>query len=164
MLHEVFNILQRREPEGRMTNIVDADRVAFVNAGGECGEPHNLDHIICFSCNKPGHYASNCPKRNQGGTNLCTCGTEETNDGNEGFSFSQSPGAQDIPANWMLLDNQSTVDLFCNCKLLINICPSSTHMNVGCNARQHTTTTMVGDLPGYGRHHLVQSQKYRQHP
>jgi hypothetical protein len=29
----------------------------------------------------------------------------------------------------MLLDNQSMVDLFCNCKLLVNIHPSSTRMD-----------------------------------
>jgi hypothetical protein len=135
-----------------MTNIVDAEGVAFVNdAGGERGEPHNLDHTICFECGGPGHYANSCPNRNQGeqgGTNLCT-GTEESADSNGWFSFSQS-GAQDIPASWMLQDNQSMIALFCNRKLLVNIRPSSTHMNVCCNASGQCTTTMVGDLPGYG--------------
>jgi hypothetical protein len=37
-LHEAYNILQRREPDGGTVNIGDADGVAFVNAGGERGE------------------------------------------------------------------------------------------------------------------------------
>jgi hypothetical protein len=64
------------------------------------------------------HYANQCPHRNEGeqqGTNLCTSGT------------------RDILANWMLLDNQSTIDLFCSAKLLKNIRRSSTRMNVRCN-------------------------------
>jgi hypothetical protein len=102
-LHEAYNILlQRRVPEGGSMNIA-----------GQCGrkawrrQGQNLDHITCFKCGEIGHYASNCPLRNQGeqgGTNLCTCGMEETHDGNGGFSFLQS-GTQVIPANWLLLDN-----------------------------------------------------------
>jgi hypothetical protein len=106
-LHEAYNILQRREPEGGSVNIGDADGVAFVNAGGEHGEARNLDHITCFKCHEIGHYASNCPNEDQGeqgGTNLCICGMEEVDNGNGGFTFLQS-GTQDIPSTWMLLDN-----------------------------------------------------------
>ena len=54
------------------------------------------------------------------GTNLCMQGSEEGHDANGGFSFSQSV-TQPIPATWNLLDNQLTVDLFCNSRLLKNI-------------------------------------------
>jgi hypothetical protein len=65
-LHEAYNILQHRVPENGSMNITDADGVAFVNAGAEHGEGQNLDHITCSECGEPGHYANNCPHRNQG--------------------------------------------------------------------------------------------------
>ena len=76
-VHEAYNILQRCEPEGGTLNVGDADGVAFVNAGNERGGQRNLDHITCFECGEEGHYARDCPRRNQDGTNLCICGCWE---------------------------------------------------------------------------------------
>jgi hypothetical protein len=55
-----------------------------------------------------------------------------------------------IPRSWILLDNQSTVDVFHNESLLKRIRVSENgHMDIHCNAGV-TSTNLVGDLPGYG--------------
>ena len=55
-----------------------------------------------------------------------------------------------IPKTWILLDNQSTVDVFHNDDLLENIRVSDNgYMDIHCNAGV-TSTNLVGDLPGYG--------------
>jgi hypothetical protein len=81
---------------------------------------------------------------------MCINGTEMSRDedGPGGWSFSQA-STMAIPPTWVLLDNQSTVDLFCNGNLLVNIREVDSRMNVRCNAGSRITN-MIGDLPGYG--------------
>ena len=54
-----------------------------------------------------------------------------------------------MSTNWILLDNQSTVDVFQNRKFLTNIRDSGKTMKIHCNAGT-ATTRLVGNLPGYG--------------
>ena len=63
------------------------------------------------------------------------------------FMFSQS--RKNIPDNSILLDSQSTVDIFCNPRLVENICRVKDRMKIQCNAGTRVTN-LVGDLPGYG--------------
>ena len=63
------------------------------------------------------------------------------------FTFSQS--GKKIPDNWILLDSQSTVDIFCNPRLVENIHRVKDRMKIQCNAGTWVTN-LVGDLPGYG--------------
>jgi hypothetical protein len=54
-----------------------------------------------------------------------------------------------IPSTWVLLDNQSTVEVFCNGSFLENIRESTDSMSIQWNAGT-ITTNLVGDLPAYG--------------
>ena len=54
-----------------------------------------------------------------------------------------------IPDSWILLDSQSTVDVFMNKILLKNIRDEKTTLSLNCNAGI-SIESKVGDLPGYG--------------
>jgi hypothetical protein len=65
-----------------------------------------------------------------------------------GMCHSQNHHA--VPATWILLDNQLTVNVFCNKDLVVTIiCESTSRMNIHCNARV-STTNPIADLPNFG--------------
>jgi hypothetical protein len=72
----------------------------------------------------------------------------------DGFAFVQKDvlcSMQDksgISSSWILLDSQLTVDMFCNPKLLGNICNAKRSLTLYCNAGK-ATINKKGDLKGY---------------
>ena len=54
-----------------------------------------------------------------------------------------------IPKSWILLDSQSTIDIFCSPSQIENIRKIGEKMKIHCNVGTHVTD-LIGDLPGYG--------------
>ena len=101
------------------------------NSNGGTGAIGRFAHIRCFTCGQLGHFANRCPGQTS----------------HHGTAMAQA--ATTIPKTWVLLDNQSTLHLFCNQELLKDICEADGSMTVTSNGGTRTTK-MKGTLPGFG--------------
>ena len=84
-------------------------------------------NVECYYCHKKGHIATFCPKKKcdseqQNNVNARVSDKSQENEcletSNVSFSFAQQ---KTISRDWLLLDNQSSVHIFCNKNLLEDV-------------------------------------------
>lgn len=162
-VHQAYNILKRRESD-QMTSPKENNRMALATTAANdqinnamsrsTTTPLNGSPYTQGTCTDSSHRQHNVDKTYVQSVTLTQQGvtafetSHNSGQSTSTFSFSQSDGPN-IPTSWILLDSQSTVDLFCNSDLLRDIRSGPSNMRIYCNAGTRTTN-MIGDLPGYG--------------
>jgi hypothetical protein len=136
----------------------DSEAVSFANVNGKIVPPE-INTLKCYSCQKLGHYASDFPEPNKiEGTTMLMLGNEDDGvlvedwnsdcDSTGEFSF-HIGNTKYINPHWILLDSQSTADIFCNPSLLSNIRYARKSIKIHCNAGT-SIVNQVGTLKNNG--------------
>ena len=150
-----------------------SDQQSIVNANAGAKSKRDKADVTCHKCQEKGHYANECTnakKKDDTNSSQLLNNNASTAEGSSTtyedptqsmFQFLQlgwgkehqvvslNQPSNPVPDNWILLDNQSTADIFHNRALLQNIRKSTSTMRIHCNAGV-ASTNLIGDLPGYG--------------
>jgi hypothetical protein len=137
----VDNYKQQQHHMGWLFN--DSEGVSFANMDNGKGDAYT-SHIRCYSCNKMGHYVNECPTRTprppaKACASMLVMVDEggDSESGSDGYAsineFSFHQGDKYVNQKWILFDNQSTADTFCNLNLLSNIHESESSTKINCN-------------------------------
>ena len=104
-----------------------------------------------------GHYANECPNNSSSNPPIDkSSNTEQKRSGQQGFSFTQheynfTSTAHTLNSSWVLLDTQSSCDIFKNENLLENVqsCEGA-GLKLVSNGNGVLETKMKGTVKGYG--------------
>ena len=126
------------------------DGALFAQSDGDDSWKAN---ITCHGCGKKGHLKQECPnKKDQDKDQMYATIDEEDNPDDDENLFVQQKSNGMVNENYLLLDNQSTVNQIANPSMLKNIRKSSKPIKIHCNAGM-SKTDLEGELGGMTVYH-----------
>ena len=144
-----------------------SDGLMFAQSSGGGNRGGRPDNRTCFRCGKKGHISVDCTEEKPKGKDddqihsmdgeeeedLHAMADQEAADDVDGddeavYFFNQYSGVGGLNPDWLLLDSQSSTDMFCNAEHINNIRRAAKVTNIRCNAGVKRVT-QEADFDGF---------------
>jgi hypothetical protein len=173
------NFTTRDDTNNNEEHIINPEKETALATKGKATNKTKSKTIICYKCGEDGHLSPNCPNLNK--KDEPSENEEQSMSGNqllmqgihnhlETYSFSSQGIVEDhgrvknvaankhnISQDWILFDNQSTVDVFINPKLVKDIRVTDTIMHIHCHSGT-SSTRLQATLPDMELFGLIQKE------